>query len=58
MFALYDKVKYIKDSEVYFIVDIEEGHLGTVYGIEKADQKTDDWFRWAEEDDILPIEEI
>ncbi|MBQ3301619.1 MAG: hypothetical protein IJH04_05705 [Eggerthellaceae bacterium] len=52
MFSEYDKVRYKPTGETCFIVIVDEGDAGTVYGLESEDQERDDWFKWCEESDI------
>lgn len=58
MFSEYDKVRYKPTGEVCFIVVVDEGDAGTVYGLESEDQDKVDWFIWCEEYEIEPCVEV
>lgn len=56
MFEEFDKVRYKPTGEICFIIVVDDGPDGAVYGLESEDQYKDDWFRWCEEDEIELIE--
>ena len=57
VYSLYDKVRHIPSGKICFIIDVDEGDDGAVFGLEAEDQADTDWFYWAEEDEIEPVEE-
>ena len=52
MFEEHDKVIYKPTGEICFIIVVDEGEDGIIYGLESEDQYKEDWFRWCDEDDI------
>lgn len=56
MFEEFDKVRYKPTGEICFVIVVDDGPDGAVYGLESEDQYKDDWFRWCEEDEIELIE--
>ena len=55
MIDLYDKVFHKPSGKECFVIHVDEGDEGTVYGLEAADQDDSDWFYWAEEDELVLI---
>ena len=55
-YELYDKVRYIPTGEVCFVIDVDTGEDGIVYGLESEDQYEEDWFKWCEEGDMELLE--
>ena len=56
MFEEFDKVIYKPTGEPCFIVAVDDGDDGVVYGLESEDQTKANWFRWCDEDEIEPFE--
>ncbi|GEM_PF-4472585 len=58
MYALYDRVLDKVTGKPCFITDVDDhGDDGVVYALEVEDQSDDDWFRWAEEDELEKLPE-
>ena len=63
MFNLYDRVLHKPTGKPCFIIDISEGTSpdtglpGVIYGLEAEDQYDEDWFYWAEEDELSKLPE-
>lgn len=63
MFDLYDRVLHKPSGKPCFIIDIDEGIdpdtglQGSIYGIEAENQDDNDWFYWAEENELIKIPE-
>lgn len=58
MFGLYDRVLDKVTGKTCFIADIDDhGEKGVAYALEVEDQSDDDWFRWAEEDELEKLPE-
>lgn len=56
MLELFNKVRDVKTGKVCFVIDVDDhGADGVVYGIESEDQDDADWFRWAEESELVKI---
>lgn len=56
MFSEFDTVRLKQTGETYFVIVIDEGPEGVIYGLELEDQERDDWFRWCTEDELEPYE--
>lgn len=58
MFGLYDRVLDKATGKACFITDVDDhGEEGVAYALEVEDQSDDDWFRWAEEDELEKLPE-
>ena len=58
MYALYARVLDKVTGKPCFITDVDDhGDDGVVYALEVEDQSDDDWFRWAEEDELEKLPE-
>ena len=57
MYSLYDRVLDNKTGKPCFIIDVDDGPDGTIYGLEAEDQDDDDWFRWAREYELSKLKE-
>ena len=56
MLELFDKARDVKTGKTCFVIDVDDhGADGVVYGIESEDQDDADWFRWAEESELVKI---
>ena len=55
MFELYDRVLHKPSGKACFVIDVDEGDDGAIYGVEAADQEDADWFYWAEEHELERI---
>lgn len=58
MLSLFDKVMDKTTGKTCFVIDVDDhGDEGVVYGIESEDQDDSDWFRWAEESELVKLPE-
>ena len=57
MYSLYDRVLDKTTRKPCFVIDVDDGPDGTIYGLEAEDQDDDDWFRWAGENELVKLGE-
>jgi hypothetical protein len=63
VFDLYDRVLHKPTGKPSFVIWIDEGVdpdtgiEGVIYGIEAEDQYDEDWFYWAEENELEKLQE-
>lgn len=63
MLKLFDRVLHVPTRKACFIIDIDEGEddrtgeTSIIYGLEAEDQDDNEWFYWAEENELEKLPE-